>query len=69
MMTLGIIIGLLIAGGVFLAGGLEAKRKPAYPWRRLDVGFQLTVGGVALAIGGIMALAFLFRIVGLMAQP
>ncbi len=69
MMTLGIIVALLVAGGVFFAGGLEAKRKPAYPYRWVDVGFQLTVGGVALALGAIMALSFLFRIVRLMAQP
>jgi hypothetical protein len=53
-MMRGIIVSLLIAGGVFLTGGIEDFRKPAYPWRRLDIGWQLGVG-----VGALLAALFI----------
>ena len=64
LMTLGIMVALLIGGGVFFAGGLEARAKPPYPWRRLDMGWQFGVGGLGLLLGGLLLLSLLSRVFG-----
>jgi hypothetical protein len=56
-MMRGIIVSLLIVGGVFLTGGIEDWRKPPYPWRWVDISWQLGVGAGAL-------LAVLFILLG-----
>ena len=56
--ALGLAVVFLVGGGIFFAGGLEARRKPAYPYRWVDMGFQFTVGVIGLLIGGLVALSF-----------
>jgi hypothetical protein len=56
-MARGIIVSLLIAGGVFLTGGVEDYCKPPYPWRWLDIGWQIGVAAGAW-------LAALFMLLG-----
>ena len=56
--AVGIAVVFLVGGGIFFAGGLEAKRKPAYPYRWVDMGFQFTVGVIGLLLGGLAALSF-----------
>lgn len=62
LMSLGILVALFVIGGVFFAGGLEAKRKAPYPYRRLDMGWQFGVGGITLLVAGLLALGLLRRI-------
>lgn len=59
--ALGTAVVFLVGGGIFFGGGLEAKRKPAYPYRWVDMGFQFTVGGIGLLIGGLSAVSFLIQ--------
>jgi membrane-associated protease RseP (regulator of RpoE activity) len=61
LMTLGILVVLFIIGGVFFHGGLEAKRKPPYPYRWVDMGWQFGLGGLALSFAALVTLSLLRR--------
>jgi hypothetical protein len=62
LMTLGVLVALFVIGGAFFAGGLEAKRKPSYPYRWLDMGWQLGLGGLALLSAALVTLGLLRRV-------
>lgn len=62
LLALGLMVALFVIGGTFFAGGLEARSKLPYPWRRLDMSWQLGVGGLALLMGGMLLLGLLRRV-------
>lgn len=62
MLTFGFIAALAIAGSVFFAGGVEPLKKAPYPYRWVDITFQLTVGSAALLAGAVFVLDVILSI-------
>ena len=59
MSTLGTIVALIVAGLAFFTGGVGALRKLPYPYRWVDITFQLTIGSSALLWGAFLLLSLI----------